>query len=391
MSTQFPSSFRPIEGGAFPQKRRGLPSSQKPLPSLPIPFLPGPNLPQKDYIRSRPEGFLKQVHYEVFSVLFGENIEEVRSTYRRMVRFARDSGVGTDAMVDYVKRGRQVANEIVTANYADEYSADDLAAFDWFLRAQHAKMDKLYSKGTTKFTDPDHHFAPFLRHVRGQNHGQDAHKKGPYPRPSSHLPEEKQQGLGIDASGKNIHPPGKKSGTYLFHLYKEKDRKRGIDVPVVVMKAETSSVAPIDRKKTYGSPSVLLKDKTKHGLKLYKKIGSIDQNSRKEDKLPPSVCKLLANVEIKKGERGSRLRNSYNALKKTTEMGNDASLVVLYNHLKLQGEKAVINEIEAIFQKSREMQEGSEYLLFPRGQEVILPSLKEMLENKVKFASNLTS
>jgi hypothetical protein len=488
MSADFPSDYinpaeiNPAEEGArIPPKRRGLPSKTplsgsqaseiilpkpaadqnmtghkaKPLPTPYlknefIPFLPGPTLPPIDYILSHPvwEGsFLKAEHYTAFDELFGvhgldrniTNMDEIKIIYRRMVRFAGDSGIGADLMVANVMQGRLVAKEIASGDFTREFSAHDLAALDWFLRSQHAKMDQLYLKGTMKFPDPDHHFAQFLLQVRGQYQGKGAGKAGPYPRLSSHLPEESREikfnlisckngeyicfskrvkfnlmlrgkvesnkihyfnrgSLGIDVSGKNVYPPGKGSETYLFHLFNEKDQRSHLKIPVVELKSESSSVAPIDRKKTWGSPTSLLKDKVEHGSKLYKKMGSSSQKSLKEDKLPPSVCSLLDKVKVLKGEKGSILRKSYEALKKTTAMGNDAALTQLKRHLELQliaspyeKEKieAVLKEIEAVFQQSITGQGDSKYLLLPRGQEVILPTLAEMLENKVKFVGGV--
>jgi len=444
----------------------------KPLPALPsssdvfIPFLPGPIDRSVPGLTSTPTAiepppseeilafFRNEEHFNVYNDLFGVrgidgqiiNAEEVITIYHRMARFARASDVSVDVMVENLKLGKMVASEIASQDFhlnTKEYSAKELIAFDWFLRSQQAKMNQLYLKGTMKIPDPDHRIAQFILQVRGQNHGKEALNRGPYPRLSSHIPEEYDSirnnvivcpngkiicfskpnrdslyskrsidvsqvnffdgvALGIDASGNDLHPPGKDSETYLFQLFSEIDERSLNEIPVVIIKNESSSVAPIDKEHTWGKPTDLAKAKVGHGLKLYKKF--VPSNlakpfrSLKEDKLPPTICSFLEGVEIIKGEKGTELRDSYDLLIESTKLRNDCSILLLKNHLALQLKLIdllpntqkrkmvdVLRAIEVVYEKSRDIQENSKYILLPRGQESILPPLPQMLANKVQF------
>ncbi len=387
------------------------------------------------------------VHLETFKTLFGivgedgkiSNLNEVKIIYLRMCEFANASGATPDIMVQQLKRGMEVANEIASPDFKNntkEYSANDLAAFDWFIRAQHAKMGQLYLKGATKIPDPDHRIAQFILQVRGMNHGNETREVGPYPRGSSHQPEDRdaiknsaialpnnhgiafsQEGkqkllkarvkeenihvyadvaLGIDVSGKNLTPPGKKSGTYLFMLVN--DVKHG--TPVIFMKAESNSAAPIEGK--YGNKSELSKEKFEHGIHLYKKFMPANEGGAfpdlKEDKLSSHILVLLKGVKLLEGGPNTPLRESYDNLQKTTQFKNDYALPQLKAHLENQLkpdvklEKGQKEKILALLEAVNEALDNSQKLnksthpIVPRSREVILPSLHEMLQNKTTFA-----
>ena len=383
------------------------------------------------------------LHLETFKSLFGvkgtdgniHNLNEIKIIYLRMCEFANASGASPDIMIEQLKQGVKVANEIASPDFKDnkkEYSANDLAALDWFIRAQHAKMRKLYLKGATKIPDPDHHLAQFILQVRGKNHGNETREKGPYPRESSHQPENRSQirsttihcangekicfssdnkkallregiheenihfydqvALGIDVSGKGLTPPGKESGTYLFMLLKEGT------TPVVYLKAESNSAAPIEGK--YGNKSELAKEKFEHGLHIYKKFVPVNEGGAfpdlKEDKLPSNILNHLKKIDILKGEKNTPLRQSYDNLQKTTEFSNNYALPQLKAHLENQLKpdvkiekdqedkiKSLLTEIETVLDQGKT---NSEFPIIPRSREVILPSLQEMLDNKTVFS-----
>lgn len=424
------------------------PSTKMAPPELPPKdYLSRSELMEAPSVFRKPEHFA--VFSDVFGVKEADgkivNIEEVTTIYLRLVKFARASGTTPDVMVKNLKRGKEVALEIGSPDFRSsqkEYPASDLVALDWFFKSQQAKLKQLYLKGTTKLSDPEHLLPQFLLQVRGMNEGQEANKLGPYSRPSSHRPEENnnvknsiiycQNGscicfskenwesllanrdyetkdihffdltaLGIDASGEGLSPPGENSRTYLFHLVSEFDEVTQTKQSVFEYKTESHGLAPITLDNTWGKPTELALDKIAHGINIYKKFTVPDPNapfsSLKEDKLPPKISKLMNDLKILKGEQGSPLRKSYEELQLTARRKNDYGLPELRTHLMNQRSvaeltstqknqvEAVLLEIERVYQKSRELQEGSEHVLLPRGQEVILPTIQEMLENKVKF------
>lgn len=327
-------------------------------------------------------------HLEPFKELFGvkgedgniENMNEIKIIYQRMGEFAIHSGTTPENMVAQLKRGIEIAKEISSPEFKDskkEYSANDLAAFDWFVRAQHAKMKKLYLKGATKIPDPDHRIAQFTLQVKGRHLGTEAKVAGPYPRASSHQPENREQiqsstvdcpngekicfspevknnlinsgvkeenihlyseiALGIDVSGKDengnkLTPPGKESGTYLVMLMKDGDTS------YVYLKAEGHSAAPIEGK--YGDKDELAIAKLKHGMQLYKKFVPVNEGGTfpdlKEDKLPSNILLHLKDVKLLSGEKYSPLRESYENLQKTTQLKNNYALPQLKKHLENQ-------------------------------------------------------
>lgn len=388
-------------------------------------------------------------HLEPFKELFGvkgkdgniENMKEIKIIYQRMGEFAIHSGTDPDNMVKQLKRGIDVAKEIASPEFKDnkkEYSAKDLAAFDWFIRAQHAKMKQLYLKGATKIPDPDHRIAQFTLQVKGRHLGTEAKVTGPYPRASSHQPENREQilsstidcpngekicfspevkisllkegvkeenihlyseiALGIDVSGKDgdgnkLTPPGKESGTYLVMLMNDGN------IPYAYLKAEGHSAAPIESK--YGEKDELAIAKLKHGMQLYKKFVPVSEGGTfpdlKEDKLPSNILVHLKEVKLLNGEKNSPLRESYDNLQKTTQFKNNYALPQLKAHLenqlrpgvKLEKEQEgkiniVLDDINKVHEDSKKLNQSA-FPLIPRSREVILPSLHEMLDNKTTF------
>ncbi|MBS0654562.1 MAG: hypothetical protein JSR46_02190 [Verrucomicrobia bacterium] len=126
----------------------------------------------------------------------------------------------------------------------------------------------------------------------------------------------------------------------------------------------------------------------------------------KEDKLNPAIIRQLVDINVLEGtEKGlspqlaKQLQTSFKTLEATTASGCHCGLQELKQHLQVmqavpgmadeQKTKvaALLHTIEASNAASLSRSETYNFPLLPRSEEVVLPSLEEMLADKTKFAS----
>lgn len=417
----------------------------------------------------------------IFSEIFNDSPPKMISIiYRRMVEFAQESGMSEHVMVERVLKGFEIAKKISTSGeesyLIQSHPTEDLINLDWFLRAQMAKMNKLYMKGTVKFPDPGNRFLTFIVHTKSTFHGSRQEPKGRW---TSHWPEHQEltqgstdlkltdstyvcfsetamnvliqkgvrksniknfgkAGICIDASGPKSNPrlglPGKNNTTYLIQSFQEKN-SQGEEVQVIGMKTEGFSAVAITEK-GYGDLADRVNDNVLHMAQWFKKKGpgkvlslstpeSPDSPYRdlKEDKLRKDIKKIVNKIQLLpketvEGEKCQKilenLKASYKELEKTTGGGSDYGIKELKNYLKIldnfrlnqvfltedeptllliEGQLKLIGEaiveIDALesYYTNYRIRTVWEHTLLPRSEEVILPTLQDMVNNKVPFVS----
>jgi hypothetical protein len=311
---------------------------------------------------------------------------------KRLDAYAVACGIHPNQMYANIQNGKLVAQEIALGNLNGPFKTEDLRDFDWFMRAHQAKDDgNLYLKGIMVFPDPDGHFAAFIENVRGTYHGQDV---APYERLSSHYPEKartRTMSKGIDASPRRGAPPmelaGEGNHTFLAIAFEENGTK------VVALKNEGYSAAPITNT-IHGSAIDRLVDNILHGLAWIQKKGPLSRfqttsestdssyADRKEDQLPKDVAEALKKIDVDRlrdnAPEGNKtaVKEAYQNLKNSNQLGCDYGMQELHAYLSTlsstdEDVKDVITKIEGYSKPESPIK--------PRGNEVIMPSIQELL------------
>lgn len=235
--------------------------------------------------------------------------------------------------------------------------------------------------------------------------------------------------IGIDASGPSYRPgmglAGEKNATFLIMSFPETNDDG--EVQTIAMKAEGySAVSPMELH--HGEFAERVKDSALHTKQYLKTKGPLQKKvrtkkiykDRKEDKLKENIKTPLKEITIlqgkKDGSKGEKaIYASYKELMHDTDLGNDYSLPHLKHHLELMlpilADKSaeltnenefghpeldnlkkqrsiiqnILKEIVRLDNEALFLSKDWKYHLHPRSQEVILPTLEEMIQDKVPF------
>lgn len=366
---------------------------------------------------------------------------ELKVVCSRLNRFAHECRISKEEMYTRISEGKRLAELIESGIPQGQFDTENLVNFEWFLRAQHAKSNDLYGKGAMKIPDPDNKILSFMLNAQGNFHNKTV---PPYERLSSHWPEKQNEiknqkprklsngeylcfkksqvkelvkkgipeskihcytkaAIGIDATKQGA--AGAESNTFLLMAFEEEtmDNKK---VPVLALKSESNSAVSVSNF-GYGNITDRTIDLFNHGLAFLEKKGPKAFRSdaeagvfpdRKEDKLPKD---LLAKLKIIPLNNYPECQSTFETLNKTLGGGSDYGIPELKAHLenlqqaeiknprltksqKIYLDKA-LNQVNDIISKNLERQSHYEYVLPIRSNEVILPTLGEILAGEVKF------
>ena len=359
--------------------------------------------------------------------------EQQKIVADRLEKYARACHITSEKMYLKIQAGKKVAEKIDSGERDKINSTDDLVNFDWFLHAQMAKMNGLYLHGTVKFPDPEFKFLEFALHTKGTFHGK---SERIYSRLTSHWPELRKKiyepktlpngefiafnkkeaksykklhphskvriyespNFGIDASNckkKSLNLAGKNKKTFLIMNFEENtlDNQK---VSLIAIKNEGHSAS---KEISYHH----FKESICHTIEWIRKKGPIkflrkqptphpNFIERKEDVLSKVISDNLKHIHLK--QKGAE--NTYKELQLTSQKGSEYSLMSLKTHLEalipykkdkkeLKAIHTILDEIDSIYKSYEEISKDWEYRFHPRSNECILPTIGEMLDDKVPF------